>query len=96
MTITLQISDVPTEVRDALAEQARREGRSVQSYLLALVEREARLLQNAAAFERTSALRVSIPPTSHLVGIIREGRERVNDIDPIRDDGFVADRADLS
>lgn len=86
MSIALQIRDVPNEVRDVLAEQAGREGRSVQSYLLALVEREARLLQNATAFERTSALRVLIPPTSDPVDIIREGRE----------DGFGIDRADLS
>lgn len=85
MTYALQIRDVPAEVRDAIADQARREGRSVQSYLLALVEREARLLENVAAFERTSAHRVSIPPAADPVHIIREGRDL----------GFGADRAEV-
>lgn len=85
MAVALQIRDVPIEVRDAIAEQARREGQSVQSYLLKLVEREARLLQNAAAFERTRGLRIVIPPEADPVSIIREGR----------DDGFGADRAAL-
>lgn len=85
MPIALQIRDVPLEVRDAIAEQARREGQSVQSYLLKLVEREARLLQNAAAFERTRGLRVAIRPGADPVSIIREGR----------DDGFGTDRAAL-
>jgi hypothetical protein len=82
MPIALQIRDVPIEVRDAIAEQARREGQSVQAYLLRLVEREARLLQNAEAFERTRDIRVMIPPDSDPVDVIQEGR----------DSGFDADR----
>ncbi len=42
MTVALQIRDVPDEVRDLLAEQARRDDQSVQTYLRRLVEREAR------------------------------------------------------
>lgn len=82
MSVAMQIRDVPAEVRDVIAEQARREGHSVQAYLLRLVEREARLLQNARAFERTKALRVLIPPNVDPVDIIREGRDL----------GFGADR----
>lgn len=84
MSIILQIRDVPIEVRDAIAEQARREGQSVQAYLLRLVEREARLLQHAVALERTSDIRVMLPPGADPVGVIREGR----------DSGFDADRTD--
>ncbi len=86
MSVALQIRHVPIEVRDAIAEQARREGQSVQAYLLRLVEREARLLQNVTTFERTGAFRVTIPPEADPVGIIREGR----------DFGFETDRPDIS
>jgi plasmid stability protein len=82
MPVALQIRDVPEEVRDAIAARARREGQSLQAYLLKLVEREARLLGNAAAFDRTSGLRVALPPETDPVTIIREGRDR----------GFALDR----
>lgn len=85
MSVALQIRDVPLAVRDAIAEQARREGQSVQSYLLRLVEREARLIQNADLFDRTSTLRVLLVPEADPVEIIREGRDL----------GFEADRSDL-
>lgn len=85
MSVALQIRDVPDEVRDALAEEARRQGQSVQAYLLALVEREARLLRNAAAFERTAQLRVTLDPDDDPVPVVREGREA----------GFAVDRAQL-
>ncbi len=85
MSIALQIRDVPIEVRDAIAEQARRQGQSVQSYLLRLVEREARLLKNADLFDRTATLRVTLSPSADPVEIIREGRDR----------GFEVDRPDF-
>ncbi|WP_163567435.1 hypothetical protein [Fodinicola feengrottensis] len=44
--VALQIRDVPIEVRDALAEQAQARGQSLQAFLLALVEREARRMRN--------------------------------------------------
>ncbi|RRD29941.1 FitA-like ribbon-helix-helix domain-containing protein [Actinomyces bowdenii] len=39
-TVALQIRNVPEEVRQALAERARRRGQSLQAYLLELVIRE--------------------------------------------------------
>jgi antitoxin FitA len=48
MSVALQIRDVPEEVRDVLAAQARRRGQSLQALLLALVEREARFAGNLA------------------------------------------------
>jgi hypothetical protein len=44
----LQITDVPEEIRDALAQMARERGQSLQAFLLALVEREARFARNLA------------------------------------------------
>lgn len=50
--VALQIRDVPEEVRDALAVQARSRGQSLQAYLLELVETQARRLRNTAVLDR--------------------------------------------
>ena len=81
MTVALQIRDVPEDVRDAIAERAVENGQSVQAYLLALVVREAKVLRNARAFERTARRRVSIPPSLDPDMIIREGRDGGSGID---------------
>ncbi|MGW0214856.1 FitA-like ribbon-helix-helix domain-containing protein [Micromonospora chokoriensis] len=49
--VALQIRDVPEEVRDALAAQAKARGQSLQAYLLELVETQARRLRNTAALD---------------------------------------------
>jgi plasmid stability protein len=82
MVVALQIRDVPEDVRDAIAQRAARQGQSVQAYLLDLVQREARMLRNAAAFERTAGSRIVIPDGFTPEQIIREGR----------DGGFAVDR----
>jgi hypothetical protein len=50
--VALQIRDVSEEVRDALAAQAKARGQSLQSYLLELVEMQARRLRNTAVLDR--------------------------------------------
>ncbi|MEH0937306.1 hypothetical protein [Micromonospora psammae] len=50
--VTVRISGVPEEVRDALAAQARARGQSLQSYLLELVETQARRLRNPTQLDR--------------------------------------------
>jgi hypothetical protein len=50
--VALQIRDVPDDVRDVLAAQARTRGQSLQAYLLELVETQARRLNNAALLDR--------------------------------------------
>lgn len=52
--IALQIRDVPEEVRDALAQRARARGQSLQSFLLSVVQEEARRSRNTALLERFS------------------------------------------
>lgn len=79
MAVARQIRDVPDAAKYALAAEASRPGQSVQAYLLGLVEREARLLRNATAFERTKAMRVTLDPDP--VTIVREGREHGFDRD---------------
>jgi antitoxin FitA len=50
--VALQIRDVPEDVRDALAARAKACGQSLQSYLLELVETQARRLRNTAILDR--------------------------------------------
>jgi hypothetical protein len=50
--VALQIRDVPEDVRDALVAQARARGQSLQSFLLELVETQARRLRNTAVLDR--------------------------------------------
>jgi hypothetical protein len=50
--VALQIRDVPKDVRDALAAQARARGQSLQGYLLALITEEARRSRNPALLTR--------------------------------------------
>jgi antitoxin FitA len=52
--VALQIRDVPDEVRDALAAQARQRGQSLQAYLLELVRQQAQRANNAALLNRFS------------------------------------------
>jgi hypothetical protein len=54
----------------------------MQSYLLGLLERDARAARNSTAFDRMEPLRTSIPAGMKPEVIIREGR----------DHGFAADR----
>ncbi|MFI5834422.1 FitA-like ribbon-helix-helix domain-containing protein [Micromonospora sp. NPDC051300] len=49
--VALQIRDVPEDVRNALAAEARARGQSLQAYLLELVETQARRLRNAAILD---------------------------------------------
>jgi antitoxin FitA len=50
--VALQIRDVPEDVRDALAAQAKARGQSLQSYLLELMETQAQRLRNTAVLDR--------------------------------------------
>jgi hypothetical protein len=50
--VALQIRDVPEEIRDALAERARAKGQSLQTFLLNLVEAEARRARNVEVLAR--------------------------------------------
>lgn len=83
MSVALQIRNVPEDVRDTLAAHAERDGQSLQTFLLAMLEREAAMLRNAEAFERTAGTRIRIPEHLSPEAIVREGR----------DAGFTVDRS---
>ncbi len=58
MTVAITIRDVPEDVRDALGEDARRQGQSLQAFLLGVLTRQARFARNQrilAAVERELA-----------------------------------------
>ena len=44
--VSIQVRDVPEQVRDTLAQVARSRGQSMQAYLLALLEEDARRARN--------------------------------------------------
>jgi antitoxin FitA len=46
MAVVLTIRDVPEEVRDLLAQQARERGQSLQAFLLAVLNRQADFCRN--------------------------------------------------
>jgi hypothetical protein len=46
MTLTVTIRDVPERVRDALSQDARRRGQSLQAFLLGVLARQAQFSEN--------------------------------------------------
>ena len=44
--VSIQVRDVPEQVRDTIADMARARGQSMQAYLLALLEEDARRARN--------------------------------------------------
>jgi hypothetical protein len=75
MSVALQIREVPEDVRDVIAAEAAKRGQSVQAYLLALVQREARIAGQAQEFDRLSAHRIVLPDELKPENVIREGRD---------------------
>ncbi|MGL5818688.1 MAG: FitA-like ribbon-helix-helix domain-containing protein [Phycicoccus sp.] len=79
MTVALQIRNVPEDVRDVLADRARREGRSLQSVLLEIVEQEAGRSRNAgilASFRnRSDGSRVGPDETASEIAAMRRSRD---------------------
>lgn len=76
MSVAIQIRDVPTDVRDALAGAASRKGQSMQAFLLDVLEREAGFSRNMEILDALEPLRRPIPPELSPETIIREGRDR--------------------
>lgn len=73
----MQIRDVPDDIRDALVEQARARGQSLQAFLLDLMRTQARRPANAALLAkfggRSDGAR-SLP--GETAALIEEERER--------------------
>ncbi|MFE1103179.1 hypothetical protein ACFW4K_21915 [Nocardiopsis alba] len=69
----IQIKDVPEEVRDILAAEAKRSGRSLQSYLLGVLEKEARFARNREIVEQTPLPGADLS-MEEIVAAVREAR----------------------
>jgi len=80
MSVALQIRGVPEDVRDVLADEAARQGQSMQALLLSLVTREARAQANAQMFDRLAPYRVDLSGFD-TVAMIREGRDNGFEVD---------------
>ena len=78
--VALQIRDVPEDVRDTLVERARSQGQSLQAFLLALVEAEARRSRNRAVLarfdSRSDGSRVSAAETADELRALRAERDQ--------------------
>lgn len=55
--VAIQVRDVPADVREALAREARSRGESLQAYLLEVLEREARAARNRATLSTWSPIK---------------------------------------
>ena len=78
----IQVRDVPEQVRRTLASAARSKGQSMQAYLLALLEEDARRASNVALLKRvreTGAGYVAEPgDTAAEMAAIRSERDQRN------------------
>lgn len=77
--VALQIRDVPEEVRDALAQRAHARGQSLQAFLFALLQAEARRSGNVTLLDRfaarTDGSTLSGDEAAAAIGRAREERE---------------------
>jgi len=77
--VALQIRDVPDDVRRALADRAAAQGQSLQSFLLALISKEAERAANVAMLQsfahRTDGSRLSAAELTHTLDVARAERD---------------------
>lgn len=73
--VALQIRDVPDELRDVLARDAREHGQSLQVYLREVIERQASVARNRAAVRHFEPIRGTGDRSSvDVAELIREQR----------------------
>lgn len=82
MAVALQVRDVPEPIRDVLAAQAAAEGRSLQSFLLDLLTREAQAWQNVALMREIEDSMAGLPEVGDAAALIAQDRtEREAELD---------------
>jgi antitoxin FitA len=81
MGVVLTIRDVPDEVKDALARDARTRGQSLQAFLLGILTRQAEFSRNRQVLDeiehdlsRGGGADVDAPDAAELLGQARGGR----------------------
>lgn len=75
MSRVVQVRDVPDEVHEALVRQARREGLSLNQFVLREYERIARRSRNADVFARAAERPGRRPTRAEILQSLREVRE---------------------
>ncbi|RCV54733.1 FitA-like ribbon-helix-helix domain-containing protein [Marinitenerispora sediminis] len=70
---SIQVKNVPEEVRDELAAAAKRAGHSLQAYLLGVLEREARFARNLEILAQTPAPGANVS-LDDILAAVREAR----------------------
>lgn len=83
MSVSMQIRDVPDDVRDAIASRAANKGLSVQAFLLDVLRKEATLGRFDDMFARTASYRIPLSPdaSQDLVDLITKGRDGGAEVD---------------
>jgi len=80
--VSIQVRDVPEQVRDTLAEVARSRGQSMQAYLLALLKDDARRARNVMLLKQVREMGggyVAAPGEAAVeLDAIRAGRDQRN------------------
>ena len=80
--VSIQVRDVPEQVRDTLAEVARSRGQSMQAYLLSLLEEDARRARNVMLLKRVretgGGYAAARGETAGELDAIRAGRDQRN------------------
>jgi len=79
--VSIQVRDVPEQVRDTLAKVAKSRGQSMQAYLLALLEEDARRAGNVMLLKQvreTGGGYVATSETAEELDAIRAERDRRN------------------
>jgi hypothetical protein len=86
MTVVLTIRDVPDEVRDALARDARERGQSLQAFLLSVLKRQAEFSRNRQILadierdlSRGGGADVDAPDAAELLERARRERRGIDD-----------------
>ncbi|WP_046470513.1 FitA-like ribbon-helix-helix domain-containing protein [Allosalinactinospora lopnorensis] len=70
----IQVKDVPDEVREALTAAARRTGQSLQSYVLSILEREARFVRNSEIVDQCPLPGAELS-MAEIVAAVRQARD---------------------
>lgn len=80
--VSIQVRDVPEQVRDTLAEVAQSRGQSMQAYLLALLEEDARRARNVMLLRQVrqtgGGYAAASGETADELGAIRAERDQRN------------------
>lgn len=93
MTVVLTVRDVPDDVRDLLAQEARARGQSMQGFLLSVLKREADFARNrqiiveiSRELHRSGGAAEDAPDAADVLAAARAERHLPDEVPPPRSD----------